>query len=68
MQMGPNMAFNELVAQRAVTKFDNKALSRSLIPQLETDTLGRTMVEFIPYAWMGTLVMSPKAYSDADTD
>ena len=68
VQMGPNVAFNELVARLAAAKFENEVLRHSLIPQLGTDTLGRTMAEFIPYAWMGTLVTSLKAYSDADTN
>ena len=43
-------------------------LRQSLIPPLGTDTLGRTMAAFIPYAWMGTLWTSLKAYSDADAN
>ena len=68
LQMGPNIAFNKLVAALAAAKFENEVLRQSLIPQLGADTLGRTMAEFIPYAWMGTLLMSLKAYSDADTN
>ena len=48
--MGPNVAFNELVARLAAAKFENEVLRQSLNPQLGTDTLGRTMAEFIPYA------------------
>ena len=43
-------------------------LRQSLIPQLGTDTLGRTMADLIPFAWIGTLSTSLKAYSDADAN
>ena len=68
MHMRPNVAFNELVARLAAPKFENEVLRQSLIPQLHTDTLGRTMADFIPCAWMGTLLTSLKAYNGADTN
>ena len=68
VHMGPNVAFHELVARLAAAKFENEVPRQSLIPQLGTDTLGRTMADFIPYAWMGTLLTSLKAYSNADAN
>ena len=58
----------ELVQMLATKKPENERLRAASIPRLNRQQLEHLIAESLPYQWMQTLAVAPKAYSAADAN